>query len=193
MIQQDRFLFLLAAIEALEAQQDGYVRIFKQAQGIVEETGNYKAAFAVVSGYHNHHEYPLTKETMRAIESERAHFKTNAKRNAQARAYQQRKKALDAHNEYKAKVGMPAPWVGKVDPPKVMPVAKEWTHEEMAAMNEAARAMPQYDQEPEHLRVVREKLEALKILGVTEMPKGMQDEEILGDVEEDFNPFGEGK
>jgi hypothetical protein len=59
----------------------------------------------------------------------------------------------------------------------------------MTRLNEAARQMPQYDQEPDHIREVREKmLEAMKRL-----PEGkslqIPDEEILGDVDEDFNPF----
>lgn len=190
MIQQDRFMRLLAAIEAYEARHEAYVKAFENAAALYGDGRNAVAAYGYLAGWFGQQSrHALSFETLSAVAEERAHFKLNAKRNSKQRAYMQRKRALEEHHEYKARVRQPAPWTGAIKPPAQPIVAKEWTHEELTAMNEAARAMPQYDQEPEHIREIKAKMaEAMKLL-----PEGkslaIPDEEILGDVEEDFNPF----
>jgi hypothetical protein len=192
MIQQDRFLRLLEAFDAFNARHKAYKAAFKHARELLGKD-NYRAAYGYLAGFDMAQpEHALSFETLEAISQEQAHFKANAKRNARHRAYVQRKKDLQAHYEHKARVTAPKPWTGTNTPPQMPLVITPLSHEEMTALNEAARKMPQYDQEPEHIREVREKmLEAMKRL-----PEGQSlaipDEEILGDVDEDFNPFGEG-
>ena len=190
MIQQDRFMRLLAAIEAYETRHDAYVKAFENAAALYGPGRNAVAAYGYLAGWFGQQSrHALDYDTLCMVADERAHFKVNAKRNAKQRAYMQRKRALEDHNEYKARVRQPAPWAGAIKPPVQPIVAKPLSHEEMTRLNEAARQMPQYDQEPDHIREVREKmLEAMKRL-----PEGkslqIPDEEILGDVDEDFNPF----